>query len=190
MSLRSPILRAMLGALVLFASAAACAQPAAPAADTSESAPTHHRLRDNQGLIVIGHRGCAGEVPENTLASFQRGLERGAAILESDVHLTRDGVPVLIHDDEVSRVSEGTGRVAALDLGELQKLDASMRSIREGEFLEALVREETRQDKDWVIRLRSLPDAPEPFYLMTLILAAIAVVTIIILGRRPQDAQT
>jgi tetratricopeptide (TPR) repeat protein len=51
---------------------------------------------------------------------------------------------------------------------ELDKLDASIRSIREGEFLEALVREEIRQDKDWVIRLRSLPDAPETFYLMAL----------------------
>ena len=51
---------------------------------------------------------------------------------------------------------------------ELAKVDASIASIEKGEFLEALVREEIRQDKDWVIRLRSLPDAPETFYLMTL----------------------
>jgi len=51
---------------------------------------------------------------------------------------------------------------------EIEKLDASIVSILEGEFLEALVREEIRQDKDWVIRLRSLPDAPETFYLMQL----------------------
>jgi hypothetical protein len=51
---------------------------------------------------------------------------------------------------------------------ELGKLDASIESIREGEFLVALVREEIRQDKDWVIRLRGLPDAPETFYLMAL----------------------
>ena len=51
---------------------------------------------------------------------------------------------------------------------ELQKLDASIRSVREGEFLKALVREEIRQDEDWVIRLRSLPDAPETFYLTSL----------------------
>jgi Flp pilus assembly protein TadD len=51
---------------------------------------------------------------------------------------------------------------------ELDKLDASLRSIQEGEFLKDLVREEIRQDKDWVIRLRSLPNAPETFYLMTL----------------------
>jgi hypothetical protein len=51
---------------------------------------------------------------------------------------------------------------------ELEKLDASLASIADGAFLEALAREEIRQDKDWVIRLRDLPDAPETFYLMTL----------------------
>jgi len=52
---------------------------------------------------------------------------------------------------------------------ELQKVDASIRSVREGKFLAALVREEIKQDKDWVVRLRLLPDAPETFYLTTLL---------------------
>jgi len=52
---------------------------------------------------------------------------------------------------------------------ELEKLDASIQSIRDGRFLEALVQENMRHDKDWVIRLRSLPDAPETFYLVSLI---------------------
>lgn len=51
---------------------------------------------------------------------------------------------------------------------ELGRVDASIGSIRQGEFLKALVREEIRQDKDWVIHLRSLPEAPETFYLMSL----------------------
>lgn len=51
---------------------------------------------------------------------------------------------------------------------EIQKLNGSIESIREGKFLEALVREEIRKDSDWVIRLRSLPDAPETYYLMEL----------------------
>jgi glycerophosphoryl diester phosphodiesterase len=76
---------------------------------------------------VIGHRGCASEVPENTLASFEAGLAAGAALLESDVHLTRDGVPVLIHDDDVDRTTDGSGRVAELDLDELQRFDAGYR---------------------------------------------------------------
>jgi hypothetical protein len=51
---------------------------------------------------------------------------------------------------------------------ELERVDASIESIREGEFLKALIREEIRQDKDWVVRLRRLPQAPETFYLMSL----------------------
>ncbi|MBY0400381.1 hypothetical protein K2X89_08810 [Myxococcota bacterium] len=51
---------------------------------------------------------------------------------------------------------------------ELGKLDASIESIEKGRFLEALEREEIKQDRDWVVRLRSLPDAPETFYLVSL----------------------
>lgn len=51
---------------------------------------------------------------------------------------------------------------------ELQKVDASIKSIREGKFLKALVRGEIQRDKRWVIQLRTLPDAPETFYLMQL----------------------
>src|SRR5262245_32340017 len=77
--------------------------------------------------IAIGHRGCAGEVPENTLESFARALADGAAVLESDVHLTRDGVPVLIHDDDVARTTDGAGPVRELALAELQRRDAGHR---------------------------------------------------------------
>lgn len=77
--------------------------------------------------IVIGHRGCAGSAPENTLHAFERGLAAGAGILESDVHLTRDGVPVLLHDPEVNRVTDGSGLVANLRLEEVQQLDAGFR---------------------------------------------------------------
>jgi len=52
---------------------------------------------------------------------------------------------------------------------ELDKLDASISSIKDGKFLEALVREEIHQDKDWVIRLRALPETPETFYLIELL---------------------
>lgn len=52
---------------------------------------------------------------------------------------------------------------------EIKKLGTSIDSIREGKFLEALIREEIRQNKDWVIRLRTLPEAPETYYLMELL---------------------
>jgi predicted negative regulator of RcsB-dependent stress response len=52
---------------------------------------------------------------------------------------------------------------------EIEKLNESIESIREGHFLEALVREEIRKDKDWIIRLRALPEAPETYYLLQLL---------------------
>ena len=58
----------------------------------------------------------------------------------------------------------------ALDLysGQIERVDASIDSIRKGVFLKALIREESREDETWVIRLRSLPDSPETYYLMEL----------------------
>lgn len=84
-----------------------------------------HPFFDLAHPIVIGHRGAAGEYPENTLLSFEAALEQGAAILESDVHLTRDGVPILLHDPTLERLcgdpaaaSERTwSQIAALDAG-------------------------------------------------------------------------
>jgi len=81
---------------------------------------------------VLGHRGAGGDAPENTLEAFERGLREGAHILESDVHATRDGVPVLIHDEVVDRVTEGAGRVADLDLEALRRLDAGHRWSPDG----------------------------------------------------------
>jgi hypothetical protein len=51
---------------------------------------------------------------------------------------------------------------------ELAKLDASIKSIREGKFLQALARDELKQDKDWVVKLRELPETPETYYLVEL----------------------
>jgi hypothetical protein len=60
------------------------------------------------------------------------------------------------------------GRALELYSSQIERIDASVDSIRKGLFLKALVREESREDETWVIRLRSLPDAPETYYLMEL----------------------
>ncbi len=60
------------------------------------------------------------------------------------------------------------GRALEVYSNQLEKIDASINSIKEGRFLKALIREESREDQTWVIRLRGLPDAPETFYLMAL----------------------
>jgi glycerophosphoryl diester phosphodiesterase len=62
---------------------------------------------------VIGHRGAAGLAPENTLAGFRKAAELGVKWVEFDVHLSADGVPVVIHDDTLDRTTTGKGPVAA-----------------------------------------------------------------------------
>jgi len=77
--------------------------------------------------LAIGHRGCAGEVPENTLASFARAVDDGAVVIETDVHLSRDRVPVLVHDEDLARVTDGRGAVRDLDWSTIRRLDAGFR---------------------------------------------------------------
>lgn len=67
------------------------------------------------------------------------------------------------------RAAISYGRALDLFGAEVDKLNESIESIREGKFLQALIREEIRKDKDWVIRLRSLPETPETYYLMELL---------------------
>ncbi len=75
-------------------------------------------------LLRVGHRGAKGHAPENTLASFQLGMEMGVTAVETDVHLSKDGEVVLIHDHTVDRTTNGHGFVKDLTLAELKKLDA------------------------------------------------------------------
>lgn len=75
--------------------------------------------------VVVAHRGDSADFPENTLASFQGALDAGAEAVELDVRLTADGVPVVLHDPDVSRTTDGTGLVHELSLAELKRLDAS-----------------------------------------------------------------
>ena len=71
---------------------------------------------------IYGHRGASGYAPENTLEAFELAAKTGADGVELDVHLTRDGELVVTHDEEISRVSNGSGRVADMTLKELKAL--------------------------------------------------------------------
>lgn len=75
-------------------------------------------------ILVTGHRGASLLKPENTIAGFRIADELGCNSIEFDVNLTRDGVPVVIHDDTVDRTTTGTGRVSDLDMDELRRLNA------------------------------------------------------------------
>lgn len=83
---------------------------------------------------LFGHRGAAGIAPENTLPSFRRAVEDGADALELDVHATRDGVVVAIHDSTLERTTDGSGAVRDLTFAELRRYDAGFRFEREGRY--------------------------------------------------------
>ena len=73
---------------------------------------------------LFGHRGAAGEAPENTLPSFERAWAAGLRYLETDCHATRDGEIVLCHDPSLERTTDGAGPISAHSYAELGKLDA------------------------------------------------------------------
>lgn len=77
-----------------------------------------------QNSLNIAHRGASGLAPENTLITFDKALELGADVLELDIHATKDGKVVVIHDETVDRTTNGTGIVKELTLADLKKLDA------------------------------------------------------------------
>jgi glycerophosphoryl diester phosphodiesterase len=74
--------------------------------------------------VVFAHRGASSIAPENTLAAFQLAADLGADAIELDVKLTADEVPVVIHDPNVDRTTNGTGRIADLSFTALRELDA------------------------------------------------------------------
>ncbi|HEY9722675.1 MAG TPA: glycerophosphodiester phosphodiesterase family protein [Oscillatoriaceae cyanobacterium] len=82
-------------------------------------------LRERLGRpLVMGHRGAMGHRPENTMASFQLAREMGADAVECDVHLSKDGHLIVMHDETVDRTTSGHGAIAALTLEEIKRLDA------------------------------------------------------------------
>jgi glycerophosphoryl diester phosphodiesterase len=82
--------------------------------------------------LVFGHRGAAGLAPENTLPSFALARALGADVLELDVHASRDGVIVVIHDPTLERTTNGTGSVREHVWYDLRQLDAGYHFTRDG----------------------------------------------------------
>lgn len=80
-------------------------------------------MSTNKMPKIIAHRGASGHAPENTLAAIQMAADHGASWIEIDVNISRDGVPVLFHDDGIDRCSNGEGLVIEHNLESLQVLD-------------------------------------------------------------------
>ncbi|MFJ9152466.1 glycerophosphodiester phosphodiesterase [Streptomyces sp. NPDC102270] len=75
-------------------------------------------------FLTIGHRGVMGTEPENTLRSFVAAQQAGLDVIELDLHLSKDGALVVMHDTDVDRTTDGTGPIAEKTLTELRALDA------------------------------------------------------------------
>jgi glycerophosphoryl diester phosphodiesterase len=82
------------------------------------------RLLSLSRVAVIAHRGGSKVRPENTLAAFDHAASLGVAGIECDVHLSRDGEPVVIHDATLDRTTGARGPVAAHSADELSRVDA------------------------------------------------------------------
>ncbi len=89
---------------------------------------------DHPAAFVFAHRGGRALAPENTLLAFETGLAAGADGLECDVRLSRDGVPVVIHDATLDRTTNLTGPVSARTAAELARVDAASHFERDGAF--------------------------------------------------------
>ncbi len=94
------------------------------AASAANPLQLHGALVREHDVGIVAHRGAATLAPENTLASFRLALEQEVEFVETDVQLTADGVPVLMHDPDVDRTTNGHGPLARLTLAQLQTLDA------------------------------------------------------------------
>ena len=121
----------------------------------------------NQALLRAGWAEASAKQYDRALVPWNLLAEReptDVAVQEAVLAVPHAYASLNVH----GRAALTFGRALELFSTQIGRVDASIDSIREGRFLKALIREETRQDADWVIGLRSLPDAPETYYLMEL----------------------
>ena len=121
----------------------------------------------NQALLRAGSAEASADHYDRALVSWDILVEReptDVAVQEAMLSVPHAYASLKLH----GRAAIRYGRALELFSNQIKKVDASIASIREGRFLKALIREESRQDETWVIRLRSLPDEPETYYLMEL----------------------
>ena len=76
-------------------------------------------------MQVMAHRGYSGAYPENTMLAFRKAVEAGCDGIELDLHMSRDGVLMVFHDEELSRTTDGQGRLGEQSFAELRRLNAA-----------------------------------------------------------------
>jgi glycerophosphoryl diester phosphodiesterase len=88
-----------------------------------QPAPETKSLK-NKDFKIIAHRGASGNAPENTMAAFKKALHIGVDMIELDIHLSKDGKIVVIHDELLDRTTNGTGLIKDLNYEDIAKYDA------------------------------------------------------------------
>ncbi len=81
------------------------------------------RLLNCDGLFIGAHRGFSSDYPENTMLAVQEACHLGVDVIEVDVYVSKDGIPVIAHDYRLDRCSNGTGVISDYTLKELKQLD-------------------------------------------------------------------
>ncbi|MCK5921517.1 MAG: glycerophosphodiester phosphodiesterase [Methylococcales bacterium] len=84
----------------------------------------HPFLEHTNRPLVFAHRGGGGLAPENTMVAFDQAIAMNVDVLETDIHATRDGVLMAVHDPDLGRVTSGRGAIKAMTFAELQQIDA------------------------------------------------------------------
>ena len=121
----------------------------------------------NQALLRAGFAAATARQYDRALVPWNILVEReptAAAVQEAMLAVPHAYASLNLHGRSAIMYGQALDQYSK----QIERVDASVGSIREGSFLKALIREESRQDETWVIRLRSLPDAPETYYLMEL----------------------
>ena len=121
----------------------------------------------NQALLRAGWAEASAQQYDRALVPWNLLVDReptDVAVQEAMLAVPHAYASLNLH----GRAAITYGRALELFSNQIERVDASISSINEGRFLKALIREESREDQNWVIRLRSLPDSPETYYLMEL----------------------
>lgn len=82
------------------------------------------KFEAKNSILIAGHRGNRADQPENTMASFKSAVACGVDMLETDIHLTKDRVLILMHDHDVNRTTDSEGFIRDKTYAEIQKLNA------------------------------------------------------------------
>jgi tetratricopeptide (TPR) repeat protein len=121
----------------------------------------------NQALLRAGWAEASAQQYDRALVPWNILVDReptDAAVQEVILAVPHAYASLNLH----GRAALLYGHALEMFSNQIERVDASIRSIREGQFLNAVMREESREDETWIIRLRSLPDSPETYYLMEL----------------------